>query len=114
MSALPQYSAYQGDTARLDFLVLDYTGTAQNLATVTLRWALSDPDEMDVPILEKAAGDGIEITDAAAGLCTVTIPAGELDTPGTFVHELEVTLAGGATYTYGQGPFIVRPTVYPT
>lgn len=113
MSALPQVAAYQGDTLPLDFLVLDYDGNPQDLTSATIRWAMSDPDEMDTPILEKSEGSGITVTDATAGRCTVTVPAGELDTPGTYVHELEITI-GGATYTYGQGPLIVRETVYPS
>lgn len=113
MTTLAQYAVYQGDTANLDFLVLDSSGEPQDLTNATVRWAMSDPEEIDTPILEKAEGDGITVTDATAGRCTVTIPAGELDTPGTYVHEIEITI-GGATYTYGQGPLIVRETVYPS
>jgi hypothetical protein len=114
MSRLPQTEIYQGDTAQFDFLVLDTDGSPQDLSTVTLRWAMSDPDELDVPILEKTDGDGITITDAVNGRCVVMVPAGEIATAGTFMQELEVTLSGGATYTYGQGPLIVKPTVYPS
>ena len=75
---------------------------------------MSDPDELDTPILEKTEGAGITITDAAAGRCYVSIAAGDLDTPGTFIHELEGAHTSGASYTYGQGTLIVRPTVYPS
>lgn len=106
MTTLPQYAIYQGDTANLDFLVLNNAGDPQDLSAATVRWAMSDPEELDTPILEKTGGDGVAITDPTGGRCTVTIPAGELATPGTFIHELEITI-GGATYTYGQGPLIV-------
>lgn len=114
MTALPMRSIYQGDTEQIEFLVLDHTGDPQDLTNITLRWAMSDPDELDTPILEKSEGAGITITDPENGRCYVLIPAGELSTPGTFIHELEGTHSGGATYTYGQGTIIVRPTVYPT
>lgn len=113
MTQLKTHTVYQGDTVVLDFLVLQASGAPQNLSTVTLRWAMSDPDEIDTPILQKSEGDGIEVTDASAGRCTVTIPAGEIDAPGNYIQELEVELASGATYTFGQGTLIVKPTVYP-
>lgn len=113
MTQLKTHTVYQGDTVILDFLVLQASGSPQNLSTVTLRWAMSDPDEIDTPILQKSEGDGIEVTDASAGRCTVTIPAGEIDTVGNYIHELEVEFANGTTYTYGQGTLIVKPTVYP-
>lgn len=105
---------YQGDSDRLEFRLLDSNGAPEDLTNVTLKWGLSDPDEIDTPILEKTEGSGITVTDAAEGRCYVTISAGDLDTPGTYTHELEGAHASGATYTYGQGTLIVRPTVFPT
>lgn len=113
MTALKKYEIYQGDTVVMDFLILQPSGLPQNLSSVTLRWAMSDPDEIDTPILQKSEGDGIVVTSAAEGRCTVTVPAGEIDTPGNYIHELEVEFSTGSTYTYGQGMLIVKPTVYP-
>jgi hypothetical protein len=114
MSQLPITTIYQGDTARLDFEAQEPDGSVRDLTDCEIRWAYSDPADLGTPLLEKTQEDGITILEAAAGRCAVTIDAGELDTPGTYVHELELTLPSGLTYTYAQGPLIIKPTVYPT
>lgn len=113
MSKLQITSVYQGDTARLPFEAQDTTGAPENLEGCSIRWALSKPEAIDSPVLTKTSENGILVLDAAAGRLVVTISAGELDTPGQYVQELEITLPSGETYTYGQGPFIVKPTVLP-
>lgn len=113
MTALPTTTAYQGDTVTLDFLLLADNGSPEDLDDLTLVWALADPDEIDVPILQKTVGSGITLTSPATGRCQVTISAGDLDTPGTYIHEIEGTTGAGATYTYGQGLLIVKATVLP-
>lgn len=52
-TALKTTTIYQGDTARLDFIVLASTGAAQDLTGCTLRWAMASPDEIDTPLLAK-------------------------------------------------------------
>ena len=114
MSEFKRVECYQGDTVPMGFTVLDYDGTAQNLTSCSIRWGYATYDAQDTPLLVKTQLDGITILDAAAGRLLVNIDAGELDTPGTYVHELELTLPTGSTYTYGQGIFVVKPAVYPT
>lgn len=114
MSKLPIATVYQGDTARLSFEAQDSTGAPEDLTGCAIRWALSATDDIGTPVLTKASDEGITVLDAEAGRLVVTITAGELDTPGTYTQELEITLPSGATYTYGQGPLIVKPTALPT
>lgn len=114
MSKLQITSVYQGDTARLPFEALDAQGAPENLDGCSIRWALSKPEAIDSPVLTKTTDNGITVTDAAAGRLVVIINAGELDTPGQYVQELEITLPSGETYTYGQGPFIVKAAALPT
>jgi hypothetical protein len=113
MSQLPITTVYQGDSLRLDFIVQDYDGAPLSLDGCNIRWGMADPTAIDSPILEKSDEDGITVLSASAGRLVVQIAAGELDTPGTYTHELEVTLPSGASHTYAQGPLIVKPTVYP-
>jgi hypothetical protein len=115
MSALPLKVFYQGDTATLDFTLLEPNGSKLDLDTVSeITWTMSDPAEIDTPLLEKTTASGVAVLDPDKGLCRVTIPAGELDTPGQYVHEIEASFAGGQTYTYGQGPMVVKATVTPS
>lgn len=115
MSKLPQATVYQGDTVRLQFQALTPQGSPENLVGCRVRWALSDPGSISSPVLTKSSDEegDMTIVDAAAGRLIVNIAAGELDTPGQYVQELEITLPSGETYTYGQGPFIVKPAVLP-
>lgn len=113
MSKLQITSVYQGDTARLPFEALDTTGAPENLEGCSIRWAMSATDDIGSPVLTKTSDEGITVLDAEAGRLVVTITAGELDTPGTYTQELEITLPSGDTHTYGQGPLIVKPAVLP-
>lgn len=114
MSKLQITSVYQGDTAQLPFEALDATGAPEDLTNCSIRWAMSATDNIGSPVLTKTSDEGITVIDAEAGRLVVTITAGELDTPGNYTQELEITLPSGATYTYGQGPLIVKPTALPT
>lgn len=114
MSTLPLKIIYQGDTALLEFTLVEPNGTKLDLDNASeITWTMADPDDIDSPLLEKTTSNGVDKIDANAGLCRVTIPAGELDTPGQFIQEIEASFTGGLTYTYGQGPLIIKPTVTP-
>jgi hypothetical protein len=115
MSTLPLKTAYQGDTVTIDFVLVEPDGSKLDLSTVSeITWTLASPDDIDTPILEKTTASGIDLLDPTNGLCRVTIAAGQLDTPGQYVQEIEASFAGGTTYTYGQGPLIVKATVTPS
>jgi len=113
MSKLQITAVFQGDSVKLPFEALTDKGAPENLDGCSIRWALSKPEAIDSPVLTKTSENGILVLDAAAGRLVVIINAGELDTPGQYVQELEITLPTGETYTYGQGPFIVKATVLP-
>ena len=113
MSKLQITAVFQGDSVKLPFEALTDKGAPENLDGCSIRWALSKPEAIDSPVLTKTSENGILVLDAAAGRLVVIINAGELDTPGQYVQELEITLPSGETYTYGQGPFIVKPTALP-
>lgn len=114
MTVFQTTTCYQGDTLSLDFLLLDEGGAPEDLSNMTLRWAMSSRDEISVPILEKSESSGIVIVGPTEGRCRVTISAGDLSEAGTYLHEIEGTNESGATYTYGQGLLIVKPTIYPS
>lgn len=114
MSRIDLGTFYQGDTVQLNFVVQDEDGNAVDLTNATVKWGLAATSAIATPVLTKTSDDDITITDAEAGECSVLIDQGDLDDDGAFYHELEVTLAGGESYTYAQGNVLILPTVYPT
>ena len=114
MSQLGITTLYQGDTAKLAFAVQAANGSAQSLTGATVRWGYADPDAPATRLLEKTSGDaGISVIDESGGLIQVNIDAGELEDAGSYIQELDVTYASGETYTYAQGPFVIKAAVYP-
>jgi hypothetical protein len=106
MSATSPY--YAGD----DLVVRITVGS--DISGSTVRWEafpwgsgpkFGEPD--DEPVIAKATGgDGIAITDGAAGTFEVTIiPADTATLSGLHYHEAQVVLASGRTYTVSTGLF---------
>lgn len=59
-----------------------------------------------------AAWGGIVLTDAVHGKLQVTLPRGEFEQVGAFVHELEITLADGTSYTVVRGVLKTQAAVF--
>lgn len=114
MTVIAIQTLYQGDTCDLPFEVQDHNCAPQDLTGAIIRWALADPANLALPIVQKTIGNGITTIDAVAGRIIVTLqPVDTSGLAGTYRQELEVTLPSGATYTYAQGPIIIKPTIYP-
>ena len=111
---LPIRTAYQGDTVFIDFDIVEPDGSRLDLTGTTVKWSMSDPDNLNSPLLTKTSPTSITLLSPTNGVCRVVIDAGDLATPGTYVQEIEVEQTTGVTYTYGQGPLVVKPTVIPT
>jgi len=101
---------YAGDTLVVNFTVQQPTRQAQDLTDCTIRWAVAR-DRCSGPVLTKTVGSGITVLNAAQGRCQAKISKGELTEPGQYLHELEVTLPNGDSYTYATGPLVVRPAI---
>lgn len=97
-----------GDTLALDFTLRDVDGDAADLTGAVIKWgvAAGKPGDavFDSPLLVKStATSGVTITDAVNGKVAVRVNRGEFTGVGNFVHELEVTLVGGESYTVARG-----------
>lgn len=99
---------YQGNTEQVDITVtLD--GAVYDLTGATLNaYFKATPgtadDDPGVTLL--TTGDGIEVTEAAAGQATITVPAAALATAGHRWYRVDV-VAAGATRTCVYGPCYV-------
>lgn len=99
----------QGDTAALDFAIVDAGGGAVDLMGATIRWQMARSVRA-AAILEKAIGSGITITDAAAGKFTVELdPTDTAAITGTFYHEVEIIDAVGNVSTPRSGTILIKP-----
>jgi hypothetical protein len=110
MSSTPLGVIRQGDSLDLQFLCQTSSGAPEVLTGATLVWSLARVIDRGRPVLTKTP----VVTDAAGGVCRVSIDAGDLATPGTYYHELEIILATGASATYADGTLIVEPSIRPT
>lgn len=103
MSGQSLGSFYAGDTLVIKFQLKKPTGAAENLTGATVRFGLSENDDIDKPFLTKTNGAGLTITDAAQGKGEVRLEKGDMKRVGTFTYAISATLSNGEKYTYEQG-----------
>ena len=87
-----------------DFTVGDTTPaltgtTGTNLAGATIELHLSKPDST---VITKKDTDGLELTDPTTGAWSCPWADGDLDQPGTWRVELQVTYSGGGTQSFNR------------
>ena len=82
-----------GEDRTLEFTVVDSAGTAQNITGWALEWVLRDAPGNATALLTKTVGDGITITDGAAGRCDVAIADTDTESlsPNLLFHTLRRT-----------------------
>lgn len=106
-----------GDTLVMNVLVTDSKGAAIDLTGATLKWAIAAGKPTDTtyatPLLLLTQGDGITVVDAVAGSVRVVLDEGRFTRAGSFVHELEVELASGESYTVARGVLKSQAAVLP-
>lgn len=110
---MPALTMYRGDDQTFD-VTITADGEAVDLGgmtiTFTARRALDDEEPVSVLTL----GDGISMTDADAGQCSVTIPAdatSALTSDARLVWDLEITDDQGRKRTVAAGTLLVRGDV---
>ena len=74
----------------------DASGAAVNVTGATVRFTMTAYGGSTPKVNRQAA----TIVTAASGVVRYTWQAGDLDTPGPFLAEFEVTFSGGAVQTY--------------
>lgn len=98
---------WAGDNKLIDVTVVDGDGVAVDITGATIKWVLAKTAG-DSALVTKTTGDGITITDAAAGKFRVTlVPADTESLAGVYYHEAEVTDASSQVSTVLIGKVIV-------
>lgn len=99
----------QGDSVALDFAITDQDGAVVDLDGATIRWQMAR-SVYAAPMVEKAVGDGITVTDATGGLFTVTLdPADTATITGSFYFEVEIVDSFGNVSTPRTGEIAITP-----
>ena len=118
---MTDFTMTRGDSHVMTVSVLNSDGTAQDLTDVDLWFTAKrrHSDSDDRAILAYSTDlDGIEITDAAAGLAEVTIEAGDTaDLPGNrtvLVWDLQGVDGAGTVITLAQGKLRILADVTQT
>jgi hypothetical protein len=106
-----------GDTLTINVEITTPAGGPQDLAGANLRWDLAPQPSAGEPspasLLSKSIGAGITVTDAAGGKARIVVGKGEIATPATYVHQLELTLATGESYTVMRGRVTASAAIRP-
>jgi hypothetical protein len=91
----------RGDAGSVIEQTLRRNGVAANLTGASVRFIMApapgQPPKVNAPAT---------IVDAAAGRVSYTWTAADLDTPGRYVAEWQVTFSGGAIETWPTGRYI--------
>lgn len=101
-----------GNSLSVHVTVSDEDGAAIDLTGATVKWqvATSPDGTRSDPVISKQTGSGISIL--ASG---VTIAIDPIDTitlrPGTYYHEVQVSLGDGTVGTVTQGTFLINPSI---
>lgn len=101
----------QGESRRLECLVVDEQGEPTDLTYYHAEWRLT-PRGSEVPLIIKSTGAGITYLDAAGGHLVIHLNPSdtEIDT-GIYRRELRVTSSGNV-YTADYGPLVVKDSVF--
>lgn len=111
-----KYFVTKGQTAKIESTVFTDDGlTAANLTGASIQFMLkknpADPDSQ--ALLTKNVGSGITITNATAGICTVTLSAA--DTNGlsylSLYFEILVKLTDGTYIRTGMHEIVLNKTL---
>lgn len=87
-------------------------GVLVNLTGYTAEMQIRESYDSVSPVLTLSTSNGRISLGGAAGTITLTIQAANMDMDaGRYVHDLELTSAGGAVTRLTMGTFLVRPEV---
>jgi len=105
------FEIYKGDDLTLQVTVKNADGTAKDLTGATIKWQLSTGVNATPPLLSKAVGTGITITNAAGGVFEIAIAQSDtasMPAKDTYYHEAEVTDGAGKKSTVLTGTAKVK------
>lgn len=101
----------KGDTLKIDLTVTD-AGEVVDVTGYTVSWLVARNLDAD-PLYEKEIGDGVTVTDAAAGELQLKLTAAETAamSVGTWWHRIAVTAPSGDVSTIVREPISILPTL---
>jgi hypothetical protein len=101
------FALFCGDTWELDASLHDADGAAINLANADeIEWNLRTGGKVIVAALRLS--NGVEITNAAGGLCRITVLPARTNalSEGTYTDEIRVTMSDGTVSTQAVGEIV--------
>jgi hypothetical protein len=105
------FTIYTGNHAELNALITEENSvTPKNLLGAAITWVLFD-DDIDEVLVTKTTVSGIVITNAALGLCTITLnPIDTVNLVATksYMHEADVTDYLGNITTVFTGKVLIK------
>jgi hypothetical protein len=104
-----------GEHWNVDWEVKDGIGATINLTGATIQWRLVSPT--GTTAMTRTVADGITVTNATSGLCTLSVTPTHQTTAGiveegNYAYEFRVTTSGGIVSSNASGALTVRPTVF--
>lgn len=103
-----------GENWIIQYEVNDGVGNNINLIGGSVEWALATLNS--APLITLTVGDGITLTNALEGKCTVSVTPAHQSTAGitagtTYRYELRVITAAGTISVQGKGVIAVLPSL---
>jgi len=102
------FSMHSGDDRVLEVTINDSAGSAVDISTATITWALSRISTTAVEpkgaaLLTKTLGAGVTLIDGPNGRCDVALVEADTDDlAGSFYHEMQIVISGDtSTVMYG-------------
>lgn len=113
------FEMYVADTKVLRIGVVDGNAAVFDLTSCTIRWQMSKVTSLSpykfsaTPLLQKAIGTGITVTDAPNGALDISIASADTKTlkPGPYYYELEVVDSAGDVQTVLTGTITLLPAL---
>lgn len=106
------YHAKQGDTFRSSITLEDQNGSAIDLTGAAVEFAFARSPG-STPAFKYTTSEHIDLSEAAGGIITITIPPAETAkwSQRRYVYEVTVTYASGVVTTLFMGRLDVEPDV---
>jgi hypothetical protein len=92
---------YRGDTALIEVTITNSAGVAFDLSGYTIKFTAKGPK-----VISKDTSDGITITDAAGGLCTINLSTTDTATCGIYAYDVEISTES-VKYTVVKSQFSI-------
>ncbi len=114
MSVYQDLEFHLGEHWNIKFEVNDGEGTDIDITSATLQWRLSTIS--GTTVMTRTAGDGLTITGASTGACTLSVTPTHQTTgsvaAGRYKWEFRVTTTGGTVTVQARGNLNVLPSLY--